>query len=498
MLPWTFLSAQTISDLINLVSPTGVEQMVRDISGEDPVLVGGNSVTIDHRVSNWGNDLAANFLVEQFQSYGLSVSDDSYSAGGRNIYATQVGVVNPNDIYIICAHYDAVGYYGADDNASATAAVLEAARIMSNYQFENTVIFALWDEEETGLNGATAFATAAASNNDNILGVVNMDMIGYDGDNDHVVDIDVRNIANSLQIKDDLINVINTHNLNLTPNVVNPGTLDSDHAAFWDQGYSALLVGEEWSGWDITPGYHTNSNDRISLFNMSYFVEMVKLSVGYITTKAVPYTSCSPTFSNIIVSACGSYTSPSGNIKSSSIIFNDTISNVSGCDSVITIDLTITPLPNTNVVLNSNTLTADLFADAYQWVDCDNSLAHISNENNQSFSPQQSGNFAVIITNNGCTDTSECQAISISTAGLSELNMTSRIYPNPSTGIISIDYGNFNVQEVFIYNQMGQLVRELPAESITHNLSNLANGIYFIHLQNDDAIETFKIQLVHK
>ncbi|MCB9360923.1 MAG: M20/M25/M40 family metallo-hydrolase [Flavobacteriales bacterium] len=290
-------SQTTIANLISQVSQPGIIQTVRDLSGEDSTVVTGNTVLIEHRVSDYDNNLAADYIKEQLTSYGLSVAAINYSANGRNIVATKIGNVNPNDIYLISAHYDAVSYHGADDNASGVAAVLEAARIMANYDFENTVVFALWDEEEIGLKGAENYANTASQNNDNILGVVNMDMIGYDGDNDKLFDIDVRNYANSNQIASDLVNIVSTHNLDLVSNIVNPGTLDSDHSTFWDAGYSAVLLGEAWSENDITPGYHS-ANDRINLFNYSYFFNMVKLCVGYITTKAVLLntTAISPTF----------------------------------------------------------------------------------------------------------------------------------------------------------------------------------------------------------
>ena len=277
---------QTVSTLINQVSQAGIIQMVREFSGEDSTLINGNKVLLKNRVSSIGNNVAADYLADRLNSYGLTVSVINYSTGGRNVVATKLGLVHPDSIYIISAHYDAVANYCADDNASGVTAVLESARILSNYTFENTVVFALWDEEEIGEKGAKNYAVTASQNNLGIKAVLNMDMIAYDGDNDKLFDIDVRNIANSYQIKNDLINIVTNYSLNLVSNVVDPGTLDSDHAAFWTVGYSAALLGEAWSTNDIDPAYHS-SNDRISLFNVNYFYNMVKLCVGYITTKAV-------------------------------------------------------------------------------------------------------------------------------------------------------------------------------------------------------------------
>lgn len=280
---------QTVTDILNQVSSEGTIQMVRELSGEDSSIVGGIDTIIVHRVNSRDNNLAADYIKEHLESYGLTVTDDIYSpgsTGGRNIYATQLGSVNPDSIYIICGHYDAVNNYCADDNASAVAAILEAARIMSNYEFENTIIYALWDQEEVGLIGAKNYANKAAANGDGIIAVLNIDMMAYENDGDNRYDIDVRNIANSYQIRDDLISLTSTYNFDLVPFVVDPGTSASDHSAFWSKGYSAVLFGEAWSTGDRCPKYHT-ADDRINLFDFEYYHNMVKLSIAYMATKGV-------------------------------------------------------------------------------------------------------------------------------------------------------------------------------------------------------------------
>ncbi len=279
------LNSQTVGELIEQVSRQGAIQMVLELSGEKEITLNGRTNTITHRVSQRNNDLAADYISEKLSSYGLSVENIAYRDGGRNVVATQTGNGKAGEIYVICAHYDSVENGGADDNASGTAAVIEAARILSNYSFEYTIKYALWDEEELGLIGARDYATKAAANGDNILAVLNMDMIGYDGNQNKRFDIDVRNVKNSRQISTDLMNVVSEHGLDLVGFVVDPGTPNSDHATFWDAGYSAALLGEGWSEDDITPGYH-NINDRISLMNLDYFYSMVKLVVGWIATKA--------------------------------------------------------------------------------------------------------------------------------------------------------------------------------------------------------------------
>ena len=166
--------------------------------------------------------------------------------------------------------------------------MLEAARLLSTQCLDNTIVYALWDEEEIGLNGSFFYATEAANNGDNILGVLNLDMMGYDGDapgspGDNEFDIDTRNIAGSLAMKDDIISVLNSYTFDLSVIEVVPGTFNSDHSSFWTNGYSAVLLGESWETNDQTPFYHT-SGDRFSTIDMPYFYELTKLTTAYMAT----------------------------------------------------------------------------------------------------------------------------------------------------------------------------------------------------------------------
>jgi hypothetical protein len=76
--------------------------------------------------------------------------------------------------------------------------------------------------------------------------------------------------------------------LTLTPNVINPGKPGSDHSSFWNEGYGAIVYGESFFGGDPNPSHHT-VNDRIDLFNLTYFEELSKLSVGITSTIAIPF-----------------------------------------------------------------------------------------------------------------------------------------------------------------------------------------------------------------
>jgi hypothetical protein len=78
----------------------------------------------------------------------------------EEVYCTKVGSTRPDEMYIVAAHMDGLGYgEAANDDASGTALVMELARILNapGVTTERTIRFALWNNEETGLNGATAY-----------------------------------------------------------------------------------------------------------------------------------------------------------------------------------------------------------------------------------------------------------------------------------------------------------------------------------------------------
>lgn len=286
----TYPQSPVVQDIINDTNIDSLVYFVRELSGDVETTIGGQSYTIvSRRWNHAGNDMAANYIKEKLESYGLPTYDQYFgTGGGRNVYAVQTGTTYPNKKYIICAHYDDYTYSGtivpgADDNASGTAAVLEAARLFKNYNSKYTLIYALWDEEERGLYGSAYYAQQAALAGDSIMGVINLDMIAYDSNSDNLAEIHTRPIANSLALKDDMLSVNSLYGVGLTLQTINPGATYSDHASFWNNNYGAILLIE--SDYDFNPYYHS-ANDLVQYFNLPYFLKMSQVSLGVTATLA--------------------------------------------------------------------------------------------------------------------------------------------------------------------------------------------------------------------
>jgi len=286
---FSYSQSPVVESIINQTNLDSLIFFVEELSGEVQTIIGGTPYTIVSRHKNQpSNDKAADYIEQKLGYYGLDVYNQSFSSTGRNVYGVLTGTEYPNQSWMICAHYDDMPSGstapGADDNASGTAAVLEAARIFSQESFPYTIIFALWDEEEQGLIGSAYYAQQAANAGDSILGVINLDMIAWDSDNDDVADIHVNTMESSQELKDKMLQINTDYNVDLNIGLPNPPTTASDHASFWSEGYGAILLIEDWD--DFNDWYHT-TNDKVEYFNQPYYHKMSKLAFGTLATFAL-------------------------------------------------------------------------------------------------------------------------------------------------------------------------------------------------------------------
>jgi hypothetical protein len=279
-----------VDSISNLVTLQTLSQLNRELTGDVATVIGGVPYTILSRHANSvHNPKAAQFILERFQSYGLTARYMDYRATGTNIIATKLGTKYPNQKYIICGHYDDMPSGslapGADDNASGTCSVLEAARLLAPYNFDYTLIFVAFDEEELGLIGSHAYADSSYNRGDSIKGVLNFDMIAWDGNNDFKLNI----ISNSNSVNFSTI-------ARYSFNVYQP-TLDvvfqvsnmssSDHYYFWQRGYNAFCGIELMT--DFHPYYHT-TNDNFANVKMPYFLKFTQAALAALMTYGWGYT----------------------------------------------------------------------------------------------------------------------------------------------------------------------------------------------------------------
>jgi hypothetical protein len=169
-----------------------IQEMVGNVSSDS--ILSNIQRLQDFVDRSWWSDschTTAQWIYNRFIDYGLdTVYHDTIAwppPVPPNIVGIIRGTIYPDSVYLaLCAHFDAINETtpeplapGADDNASGVAAVLEAARILKNYQFEYDIRFIATSAEEGMLLGSSYYAFRADERGDDIVAVFNADMIGY-------------------------------------------------------------------------------------------------------------------------------------------------------------------------------------------------------------------------------------------------------------------------------------------------------------------------------
>ncbi len=274
---------------------------------------------------------AGDFLADALLQLGIEVDEDPFNFEGyssRNIVGYLPGATDPSKMVIIGAHYDSyadpnstISAPGADDNASGTAAVLEAAKIMSQYSFAHSIKFILFSAEEYGLYGSDHYARQAAGTGEDIIGMINLDMISY---TDYLPeDLDVIVNSNSKWLG----NLLKTAAQNYS-SIDILTTLDnwadySDHYSFWDRGFPAVLCIEDYE--DTNPYYHT-TGDTINTINLDFATEAARVCLAAAAQMAEPAESLFPTIT--VTSPNGGETLTVGNSYPITWTSTGTVSNV--------------------------------------------------------------------------------------------------------------------------------------------------------------------------
>ncbi len=123
-------------------------------------------------------------LIPEYFDFDETICD--IPGSHRNVLATLPGTLHPDRFFIVGAHLDSRGHDvcdpeefapAANDDGSGVAAVIELARVMSRYSFDNSLIFMVFTGEEQGLFGSEAYAACSESLGVDIRGMINLDTI---------------------------------------------------------------------------------------------------------------------------------------------------------------------------------------------------------------------------------------------------------------------------------------------------------------------------------
>ena len=313
-----------IRHMIDAVSPDKLEKHILEL--ED---AGGHRSRVTFTP---GKDSAAVYIENEFRAmpYLSSVVLDTfyietaeapyYNRPLVNVVATIEGSDEPERYIVIGAHYDSsadregntiwretwdtIEAPGANDNGTGVAAILEMARIMSDPAFgfasQYTLKFVAFGAEERGVvfdgnhHGSRFYAQTARSNDEDIIGMISMDMFGYNDYYDYTAIVSNEESAwLGLQLR-----FVNQHfSIGLLINEPPfPEARYSDHDVFWDEGYHAILVIENAPPWqnslyyERNPYYHTSS-DTFEKLNMGLVRKVTQVNLAAVAAISGTVTS---------------------------------------------------------------------------------------------------------------------------------------------------------------------------------------------------------------
>ena len=272
----------------------------------------------DNPLPDHACDNSAEYIAQQFRSYGLEVEFDPFdhrrrSALGalvgeyvmRNVVATLPGKgPNKDRIYLMIAHYDSIASKtpgwdggwrrmaapGASDNASGVVQMLETARILSEQDFDFTIRFIAFSGEELFLFGSKHYAQLVQERGDDIAGVLNFDLLGHDPDGN--LDIHVLGDEQSQWLVNAFGTAAARYRLPIDLRLKNdPSFIFSDHSPFWDIGIPAVMVAEESSldAPDESTAYIHSQEDDLTKISIPLLGELaIKLAVATLAELARP------------------------------------------------------------------------------------------------------------------------------------------------------------------------------------------------------------------
>ena len=133
-------------------------------------------------------------------------------------------------------------------------------------------------------------------------------------------------------------------------------------------------------------------------------------------------------------------------------------------------------------------IMADQTGATYRWLNCNSGYSVIPGETSQTFTPSANGSYAVEITLNSCTDTSEC--VVFNNVSVNELkNTTFKLYPNPTSDNLTIQ-STEKIETIFIFNTLGALLQ--TEKTNTFSVYNLPQGIYIAQIKTDKGTSTIR------
>ena len=467
-----------IREMLNQVNMDSIEATVQHLQ--------------DYGQRLWNSDnafAASDWIAGRMQALGLEVEQQAFYANtwlgsgqaAPNVIGIQRGTLYP-DTYVVCgSHFDSFSYQamsggsapGADDNATGVAAVLESARIMTQYEFEYSIVYCAYGCEEMGLYGSEAYASRCQQEGMDIIGYFNNDMNGYlnPGDQIHIDCI----YPNSVEpIGEYYMNVGSVYYPELPIRHVNFNEGDSDHTSFNNHGYMGIYPFEDYQNY--SPYIHT-PNDLIGTSVNSF-----EMSQQYCQMNI----ACLAEIANPMGETPQVYCNPVRDVDIELPVWKDT--------SPLWLHWKSPEEGSTGEIERFDVYRDNVVIGAVDWADS-TYLGYWGYEYNDTITVgAEAEYFIMAVYSDGCEAPSQTEiGYGVSAVEESESNVI--VYPNPSNGTFNLNLGagQWNVE---VYDITGRKVYEnrVDGRSVI-DLGEFRKGMYFLKATGESRGVTAKIMV---
>ncbi len=280
--PSTTLADIDIGTLGDDVSNENLERTILDLQATSSTDGSGAGTRY---YSATGNAMAAEYLVQRMERYGLRVWYEDFLMPDGHLLVNVVGEVagrDPSAIYGVLSHYDTLSTDladspGADDNATGIAAALEIARILSAHELKHPVRLIFVSAEEVGIIGSDQFARRAVAEEIPYKGIFNVDAVGSDRQGPLLV---LNTEGTGVAMQELMAEINEGYRLGQDLLVRQNPAIVADDNKLRDQGLPAVLVSRELYGWSTI--HHTPDDliDYVSIPNTASAATLVLLSLA--------------------------------------------------------------------------------------------------------------------------------------------------------------------------------------------------------------------------
>ena len=440
----------------------------------------------------WNSDnafAASDWIAGRMQSLGLEVEQQAFYAStwlgsgqaAPNVIGIQRGTLYP-DTYVVCgSHFDSFSWEamsggaapGADDNATGVAAVLESARIMTQYEFEYSIVYCAYGCEEMGLYGSEAYASRCQQEGMDIIGYFNNDMNGYlnPGDQIHIDCI----YPNSVEpIGEYYMNVGSVYYPELPIRHVNFNEGDSDHTSFNNHGYMGIYPFEDYQNY--SPYIHT-PNDLIGTSVNSF-----EMSQQYCQMNI----ACLAEIANPMGETPQVYCNPVRDFDIELPVWKDT--------SPLWLHWKSPEEGSTGEIERFDVYRDNVVIGAVDWADS-TYLGYWGYEYMDTITVgAEAEYFIMAVYSDGCEAPSQTE-IGYGVSAVEESESNVMVYPNPSSGTFNLNLGSgqWNVE---VYDITGRKVYEnrVDGRSVL-DLGEFRKGMYFLKATGESRGVTAKIMV---